>query len=78
MTEQNQASVDVKSAWSSKINWTQVVALGASVAVVAGCTKCDMPAETQVALVLAIQGVQSVMTWVMRTWFTRSITPGSV
>ena len=69
--------VETKSAWLSKINWTQVIGIAVSVAVVAGCSKCDMPAETQALLVLGIQALQSVVTWVLKTWFTPTITPAS-
>lgn len=67
--------VAIKSAWSSKINWTQVVALGASGLALWGI---EMDTQTQVAVVTGIQGIQAVATWVMRTWFTTTVTPASV
>lgn len=69
------AVVPVKSSWASKINWTQAVAMGASVAVIFGV---DVPPEQQVAIVAVIQGVQSVATWVLRTWFNASVSPASL
>lgn len=57
----------LNTAWASKINWTQVVAFAASVAVVFGI---DVPDQTKVEAVAGIQGIQSVMTWMFRTWFT--------
>lgn len=67
--------VPVKSSWASKINWTQAVALAASVAVVFGV---PVEPETQVAIIAGIQGVQATATWILRTWFTKEVTPSSV
>ena len=72
------AFVEVRSAWLSKINWTQVIGIGSSIAVAAGCAKCEVPAEVITAAVLAIQGVQAVATWVFRTWFNGTVPPGSL
>ena len=69
------ARVEVKSSWASKINWTQAVAMAASVGVIFGV---DVPPEQQVALVGVIQGAQSVATWVLRTWFNKSVSPASL
>lgn len=67
-------TVDVKSAWLSKINWTQAIGVAASVAAVFGFS---LPAETQVALIAGIQGVVAVVTWVLRTFFSSTVTPAS-
>lgn len=56
-----------KSAFASKINWTQVVAFAGMLATVFGL---EIPEEQKLALVATIQGAQSVLTWVLRTWFT--------
>lgn len=69
------ARVKVKSAWLSKINWTQAVAAAASVGVIFGI---DLDPKTQVALVGVIQGAQSVATWAFRTFFNRSVSPASL
>lgn len=66
------AVVDVKSAWLSKINWTQAIGVIASVAAVFGF---NLPPETQIALVGAIQGVVAVVTWVLKTFVKPSVTP---
>lgn len=71
------AQVDVQSAWASKINWTQAVGIIATVLAVVSGNKYSMPAETQLAVVAAIQGAQAVATWVIKTWFTKTITPAS-
>lgn len=67
--------VEVKSAWYSKINWTQAVAIAASGAVLLGV---DVDAQTQASIVMAIQGAQGIVTWVLRTWFNRSVSPASL
>lgn len=66
--------VAVKSAWWSKINWVQVVALGATAATMFGF---DFPPEMQAKVVETIVGVSAFMTIVIRTWFTTSVTPAS-
>jgi len=72
------ASIATKSAWLSKINWTQAVGVVASVLVFASGGHYAIPDEQQAQLVLAIQAGQAFLTWVFRTWFTTSLTPGSV
>lgn len=69
------AQVDVQSAWMSKINWTQAVGIGASIITVVSGSKYSVPPETQLAIVATIQGVQGVASWVLKTFFTRTITP---
>lgn len=69
------AQVDVQSAWLSKINWTQAVGILASVITVVSGNKYSVPPETQLAIVATIQGVQGVASWVLKTFFTRTITP---
>jgi uncharacterized membrane protein len=64
--------VDTKSAWLSKINWTQLVSVAASLLVVFGLS---IPAEQQAEIVALIQAIQGLATWIMRTWFTSTITP---
>ncbi|RWP05113.1 hypothetical protein [Mesorhizobium sp.] len=67
-------TVEVKSAWYSKINWTQALGLIASILVVFGV---DVPAEVQVQIVAGIQAAQAVVTWVLKTWFSDSVTPSA-
>ncbi|HYV30886.1 MAG TPA: hypothetical protein VEO53_07275, partial [Candidatus Binatia bacterium] len=66
------AKVEIKSAWLSKINWTQAVAAAASIAVIFGV---DVPPEQQVTIVAAIQIIQTLTTIVIKTWLTPTITP---
>ena len=65
---------EVKSAWISKINWTQVVGFAAMLFTMFGI---DMPANVQAQIVAGIVAAQGVLTWVLRTWFTTSITYAS-
>jgi hypothetical protein len=69
--------VETKSAWLSKINWTQAVGLTASVLVFATGGKIDIPLEQQTEVVLAIQALQGLVTWALKTWWTPTITPAA-
>ncbi len=69
------ARVPIKSAWLSKVNWTQAVAL---LAAWLGAKGINVDAETQVQIVLSVQAIQSVATWILRTWFNKSVTPASL
>ena len=69
--------IETKSAWLSKINWTQAVGIGASVLVLVTGGTVDIPVQTQAEIVLAIQAVQSIATWIFKTWFTPTVTPAS-
>jgi len=71
-------AVATQSAWASKINWTQAVGLAASALVFLSGGKLDIPPEVQVSIALAIQAIQSVATWIFKTWFSKTVTPGSV
>lgn len=77
-TTPSTVAVATQSAWSSKINWTQAIGIAASVIAVITANKVNVPPEQQVAIVGVIQGIQSVASWIMRTWFTKTVTPASV
>ena len=64
----------VKSSWASKINWTQALAFLAMLFTMFGI---DLPQDVQTEVVAGIVAGQSVLTWVLRTWFTTSITYAS-
>ena len=68
------ALVNVKSSWTSKIEWVQI--LGA-VAVLASMFGFDLDAKEQAAIVTVIALGSQVVTWVMRRWFTTSVTKSS-
>ena len=72
------ARVPVRSALLSKINWTNVVGMGCTLAVVAGCSKCGLSGEDVAIIGAAIQGVQTAATVVFRTWFNNSVSPASL
>ena len=67
------ALVNVKSSWKSKIEWT---ALGSAVLIILS-QFVDIDAKEQAAIVTVIGLVASVSTWVMRRWFTTSVTKSS-
>lgn len=67
-------NVPVKSAWVSKINWTQGIAVAAAALSFLGF---DLDADTQAKLLAGIVGVQGVVTWFLRTFRTKSVTPSS-
>ena len=64
----------VKSAWVSKINWVQFAGPVASVGAAFGL---NLSPDQVVALVVSVQTVQSIATWIIRTWFTHSISAPS-
>lgn len=64
----------IKSAFASKINWTAFIGPLVSMLAVFGF---KVPADLIPALVLAIQAAQSLITIILRTWFTTTITPSS-
>lgn len=66
--------MEIKSAWLSKINWTQAVAF---FAVMLASFGIDLDPKTQVAIVAVIAGTGHVLTWIIKTWFTTSITPAA-
>jgi hypothetical protein len=67
--------VPVKTAWASKINWTQAVSLAATLLALKGI---NLDTDTQVAVVATIQGATAVVTWVLRTWFNGTVSPASL
>jgi uncharacterized membrane protein len=68
------ATVDVKSAWMSKINWVQVLSVLASILVVFGV---NIPPELQAEIATVITALNGIATIVMKTWFTTTVTPSS-
>jgi hypothetical protein len=66
--------VGIESDWWSKINWTQVVGVAASILTVASGGKLDLSAETQVQIVVTIQSIAGIVTiWLRRN--STTITP---
>lgn len=65
--------VETKSPWYSKVNWTQVVGIGATALTIVSAGNFDIPAEQQVAIVAGIQSVQSLATWIFKTYYTKTV-----
>jgi len=78
------AVVPIASAWVSKINWTQIVAMALSTLVAANPAdilqfiNVTPDPATKMTIILGIQGAQSLATWVLRTYFNGSVSPGSL
>jgi hypothetical protein len=72
------AVVPVKSAWASKINWTQSVAAIAMIATLVSGGKLNITADQQVSIVVTIGVFSNVITWILRTWFNGSVNPASL
>lgn len=64
--------MDIQSAWLSKTNWTQAVAFLAVMFTMFGI---ELDEATQAAIVATIATSAQVVTWVLRTFFTKTITP---
>ena len=77
-TTNTAATVDIKSSWLSKTNWTQVVGVAATALSLFTANKFSIPAEQQVIIVGVIQGIQSIATWIIKTWFTSTVSPASL
>lgn len=69
------ATVVIKPAFFSKINWTQV---GGAVLTLITAFVSGLPAEQAVVLLPIINLVQGAVTIVFKTWFTPSVTPESI
>jgi hypothetical protein len=72
------AQVEVVSAWSSKINWTQAVAIGSSLITFVFGAKVGLAPEQQAAVVVVITMIQGVVTWVIKTWLTPHVHASSL
>lgn len=73
--EPTRAIVPIKSAWSSKIVWTQVIAIAAMAGTLFGV---EIPHDLQLQIVAGIVAVQGVITMLLKTFFTNTVTPNSV
>lgn len=74
----NSVMVPTKSAWLSKINWTQGVSSLAMVLTLVSGGKLNLTADQQTAIIVTIGVVGDIATWVIKTWFTPTVTPASV
>lgn len=70
-------TVEVKSPWTSKINWTQFIAAGLTFSVgVLGALHLDAATTAKATAGVAIAG--QVATFVLKTFFTNSIASTSL
>ena len=67
-------TVQVRSAWASKINWTQAISFLAMMLTMFGI---DLDPETQAQILAFIMALSNVLTWIFKTFFSTTITPGS-
>jgi hypothetical protein len=67
-------AVPIQSAWSSKINWTQVIGGSLSLATWAFGM---LPPQYAALGPIAIQFAQGLITWYFKTYATTTITPSS-
>lgn len=75
MAEPKAALVEIKSAWYSKINWAQVLAL---LVTAATTNVLGLDEATQVKVLAGVQVVQSVLTIVLKTFYSDTVTPASL
>ncbi len=66
--------VPVKSAMTSKINWIQILGV---IGMLGSFFGLPFPAETQAAVATSIGVVVQVITFITRTWFTKSVVASS-
>ena len=69
------ALVPVKSAWKSKINWAQA---GSAATMLVTTFGLDIPDKYRAGARAVVIAVNSVSTWMLRTWFSQSITTASL
>ncbi len=69
------AVVPVKSGWLSKINWLQLAGPVATIATAFGLT---LTGDQIIAVFVVGQMAQSLLTFVIKTWFTSSVTAASM
>ena len=72
------ALVDIKSAWLSKINWTQVVSGSAMILAWYTGGHLSLTPDQQSALVVTIGVIGNISTWVVKTWFTPTVSAASL
>jgi hypothetical protein len=70
--------VPITSAWSSKINWTQAVAIIASLLTFFSGGSFGLTDAQQAAIVVTIGVIQGIATWIMKTFFTSTVHASSL
>lgn len=69
------AVVPVTSAWTSKINLTQLFGILFTIGALFGI---DVPPEIRAYIISGIVAIMAVVTWFFRTFITRSVTKSSL
>jgi hypothetical protein len=69
------ATVPIKSAWYSKINWTQA---GSALTALIIAFGIDIPDKYRADVLLGVTMVTNVCTWVFRTWYNGTVAPSSL
>jgi hypothetical protein len=72
------ATVIVQSSWWSKINWTAAVTGSAMLLVWLSGGQLNLTPDQISSVVTTIGVVGSIVTWLLRTFFTNTVTPASV
>jgi hypothetical protein len=75
---QASAVVPVTSAVSSKVNWTQIIAMAAMLLAYFTGGKLNLDPSQQASIVVVIGVVSQVVTIIFKTWFTNSVHPSSL
>src|SRR5436309_423754 len=73
----NAAVVVVQSAWWSKINWLQAIGIVSAMLVHFKGETFGVPDDLQTGMAVAIPCLMGFFTWLLRTFFTKTITPSS-
>ncbi len=72
------ATVSVVPAWTSKINWTQAVAILSSLLVLFFGPDNGLTPQQQTAIVTVITLLQGALTVLFKTFFTATVHPSSL
>ena len=72
------ATVPVQSGWWSKINWVQIVGGLSAVLVWWKGAAFGIPVDYQNGIAATIPVIMGFGTWILRTFFTKTVTPSSV
>ena len=70
----NNVVADVKSAWLSKLNWTFAAGVLFNLLAFLGIA---VPADVKDAVLVVGNGLILIVAWIIRTWFTTSVTTAS-
>ena len=70
--------VPVESGWWSKINWTQAASALSAILVFFFGQTAALTAEQQLAVVVVIGLITNAATFVLRQWFTKTVTPAAI